>query len=133
MIVADTNLIVYLFITGDHSQKATRVVEKDPYWIAPTLWQIEFRNVLAGYIRKGMALGEAQRIMGLAIETMEARQIQPSPNLTLAIIANSNCTAYDCEFIALAKETNSRLVTADRQLLKEFPEIAVSLEDFIAG
>ena len=130
MIVADTNLIVYLYITGDQSDKASRVVEKDPYWIAPPLWQSEFRNVLAGYIRKGMSLEEAKRIMGLALDAMETRQIQPSPDLVLELIANSNCTAYDCEFIALAKETNSYLVTADRQLLKEFPETAVSLESF---
>jgi predicted nucleic acid-binding protein len=132
MIVADTNLIVYLYITGDQSDKAMRVVEKDPFWVAPPLWQSEFRNVLAGYIRKGMSLEEAKRIMGLALDAMETRQVPPSPNLVLALIANSNCTAYDCEFIALAKETESCLVTADRHLLKEFPGTAISLEDFIA-
>ena len=132
MIVADTNLIVYLYITGDQSDKAARVVEKDPYWIAPPLWQSEFRNVLAGYIRKGMSLKEAKRIMLLTLDVMEMRQIQPSPDLIIELIANSNSTAYDCEFIALAKETESRLVTADRQLLREFPETAISLEGFIA-
>ena len=52
MIVADTNLIVYLFITGDQTPLAQKVLEKDPNWIVPVLWQSEFRNVLAAYIRQ---------------------------------------------------------------------------------
>jgi predicted nucleic acid-binding protein len=66
MIVADTNLIVYLFITGDQTALAQKVLDKDPQWIVPPLWQSEFRNVLAAYIRRGMALQQAKRIMSNA-------------------------------------------------------------------
>ena len=130
MIVADTNLIVYLFITGDQTSLAQEVLSKDPYWIVPPLWQSEFRNVLAGYIRRGMFLSRAQEIMTNGMVTLENRQVIPSPEKILELISKSDCTAYDCEFIALAQQLDVLLVTADKQLLTRFPDSAISLEEF---
>lgn len=130
MIVADTNLIVYLFITGDQTTLAQNVLSKDPHWIVPPLWQSEFRNVLAAYIRRGMTLLEARQIMHNALETLEKREVIPSYEKILDLVAESECTAYDCEFIALAKQLNIRLVTADKQLLRQFSDCAISLEEF---
>ncbi len=130
MIVADTNLIVYLFITGDQTALAQKVLDKDPQWIVPPLWQSEFRNVLAAYIRRGMALQQAKRIMSNAMQTLEHRQVVPSAEDILDLVAESGCTSYDCEFIALAMQLGITLVTADKQLLKQFPNLALSLEDF---
>ena len=130
MIVADTNLIVYLFITGDQTSLAQEVLAKDPYWIVPPLWQSEFRNVLAGYIRRGMVLSRAQEIMTNGMVTLENRQVIPSPEKILELISKSDCTAYDCEFIALAQQLDVLLVTADKQLLTRFPDSAMSLEEF---
>jgi predicted nucleic acid-binding protein len=130
MIVADTNLIVYLFITGDQTLLAQTVLNKDPQWVVPPLWQSEFRNVLAAYIRRGMGLKQANQIMENAIQTLENRQVIPSNDEILELVKNSTCTAYDCEFIALAKQLDIKLVTADKQLLKQFPDYAISLEEF---
>ena len=47
--------------------------------------------------------------------------------LTLA----SSCTAYDCEFVALAKELGVKLVTSDRQILAQFPETAIAPGQFV--
>ena len=80
MIVADTNLIVYLFITGDQTTLAQQVLEKDSYWIVPPLWQSEFRNVLAAYIRRGMTLKQAKQIMENALQTLESQQVSSSAN-----------------------------------------------------
>jgi predicted nucleic acid-binding protein len=131
MIVADTNLIVYLFINGDKTPLAQEILKKDPHWIVPPLWQSEFRNVLAGYIRRGMKLAQAKRIMEEALSTFEGREVAPSSEKILDLIAKSDCSAYDCEFIALAAQLNVPLVTADRQLLSQFPKSAKSLEDFV--
>ena len=130
MIIADTNLIVYLFITGDKTALAQEVLAKDPHWIVPPLWQSEFRNVIAGYIRRGMALSQAKQIMANAILTLENHQVLPSSEKILDLISKSNCTAYDCEFIALAQQLSALLVTADRQLLSQFPDSTISLEEF---
>ena len=130
MIVADTNLIVYLFITGDQTSLAQKILDLDPQWIVPPLWQSEFRNVLAASMSRGMTLLEAKQIMEDALQTLEKRQIIPTNEKILELIAESDCTAYDCEFIALAKQLGIQVVTADKQLLRQFPDWAVSLEEF---
>ena len=52
MIVVDTNVIAYLFIKGDYSDNAMKLLKSDPVWIVPYLWKSEFRNVLTLYIRQ---------------------------------------------------------------------------------
>lgn len=131
MIVADTNLIVYLFVTGDKTPLAQEVLAKDPHWIVPPLWQSEFRNVIAGYIRRGMILIQAKQVMKNAILTLENRQVLPSSEKILDLISETDCTAYDCEFIALAQQLDVLLVTADKQLLSRFPNSTISLEEFV--
>jgi predicted nucleic acid-binding protein len=44
----------------------------------------------------------------------------------LSLAAQSGCSAYDCEFVALAQDLRVPLVTTDRQILKAFPTVAVS-------
>ena len=130
MIVADTSLIVYLFITGDQTALAQKVLVQDPHWIVPPLWQSEFRNVLAAYIRRGMTLSGAKQLMSDALQTLEKREVIPPYEKVLDLIAESDCTAYDGEFVALARELGILLVTADKQLLRQFPDWVTSLEEF---
>lgn len=46
------------------------------------------------------------------------------------LAARSGCSAYDCEFVTLARDLDVRLVTLDRQILRSFPKLAVPLEKF---
>ncbi len=41
--------------------------------------------------------------------------------------------AYDCEFVALARDLNVPLVTSDKQVLTQFPDVATSLATFVAA
>jgi predicted nucleic acid-binding protein len=45
----------------------------------------------------------------------------------LELVRDSDCSAYDCEFIALAIKLDTKLITVDKKLLKAFPERAVAL------
>jgi predicted nucleic acid-binding protein len=53
-------------------------------------------------------------------------------NRVLRLAMESRCSAYDCEFVALAQDLGIPLVTVDRRLLNAFPSIAVSIHNFIA-
>ena len=47
----------------------------------------------------------------------------------LELVSASRCTAYDCEFVALALDLEVPLITADRKVLDAFPRIAMPLSD----
>jgi predicted nucleic acid-binding protein len=133
VIVVDTNLIGYLFLTSDRSDLAELALRKDPEWAAPLLWRGELRNVLAQYVRRSLlGLEDAQRIMSAATETMNERGYEVASDPVLKLAAERGCSAYDCEFVALAQDLGVALVTTDRQVLRAFPEIAVGLDTFCA-
>lgn len=132
MIVVDTKIIVYLYLTGEHSIQAEQAAFKDTLWVAPLLWRSEFRNVLTLYVRKKfLRLEEAGQIMDRALHLMQGREYETSSHSILALAASSVCSAYDCEFVVLAQDLDVPLVTVDRQVLGQFPEVAVSLAEFI--
>ena len=64
MIVVDTNVICYRWMSSPNSVAAETALAKDPYWIAPLLWRSEFRNIMALAIRKrALTTAAAQEIM----------------------------------------------------------------------
>ncbi|MGD9366922.1 MAG: type II toxin-antitoxin system VapC family toxin [Desulfobacteraceae bacterium] len=132
MIVVDTNVIGYLFLSSEQSLSAEQALKKDSEWAAPILWRSEFRNVLALYLRKNLVtLRQAQSIMNGALELLRGREYEVPSYEVLRLVSESKCSAYDCEFIAAANDLKASLVTVDRQLLREFPSVAVSLNSFI--
>ena len=132
MIVVDTNIIGYLYLTSDHSLLAEQVLTKDPLWSAPLLWRSELRNVLALYIRKGLlSLSEAQQVMEEASRLMQDREYEVTSYQVLNLVATSTCSAYDCEFVALAKDLDIPLITTDKQILSQFSGNAISPEKFV--
>lgn len=132
MIVVDTNLIVYLLIASERSSQAEQALQRDPEWAAPLLWRSEMRNVLAVQMRTGrMSLRHAQAAMARAEELMSGREFTASSEAVLRLAEESGCSAYDCEFVALARDLGAILVTVDRQVLAAFPDTAIALELFI--
>ena len=132
MIVVDTNLLCYFFLKGEFSALAESAFRKDPHWIAPILWRSEFRNVLALYIRKSIfSLEQAQEITASAEIFMRSNEYSVPSQDVLALAVKSGLSAYDCEFVSLARDTGAALVTADKQIASAFPETSILLENFI--
>lgn len=128
MIVVDTNVVAYLYLPGEHTAKAEALLEHDPDWAAPALWRSEFRNILAGYLRrKVLTFAEACNLQNEAEGLLAGSEFEVESNAVLELVRNSDCTAYDCEFVALAKRLQVSLVTLDAKLLKAFPQHAISL------
>lgn len=133
MIVADTNLLVYLYIQGQRTRQAEIALAKDPLWVAPLLWRSEFRNTLTGLVRKkALVLEDALRIVDDAERGMAGREYSVVSHEVLQLAARSGCSVYDCEFVALAQDLGVPFVTSDRQVLKAFPNTAVALDLFAA-
>jgi len=131
MIVVDVNVIAYLFIPGPFEADARAAVRKDPEWVSPPLWRSEFRNVLALYLRiKELSLDEALSAMKQAEHWMREGERAVASAAVLSLAAASPCTAYDCEYVALAQEMGVGLVTCDKGILGAFPDVAMSLHNF---
>ncbi len=131
MIVVDTNTIAYFWIKGTYTKFAENLLAKDSEWITPFLWRSEFRNVLAGYIRKNLlTLEEAEKLINSAEEQFREKEYLVTSDLILDLVSSSNCSAYDCEYVALAKDFNIDLVTSDKKILREFPKITIPLKNF---
>jgi len=134
MIVADTNIITYLLLPTSYTSSVDSLYKIDPDWAAPVLWKSEFRNVLALYLRKEIiTLEKALQIQDIAESIMAQNEYDISSSQVLALVEKSNCSAYDCEFIALANQLNVQLVTQDKKVLKEFPSSTTSVSDFISN
>jgi len=131
MIVVDTNTISYLFLTGEFSDQAERALLKDSKWSAPLLWRSEFRSVLAQYILKNiLTLDQALEIMESAVTLMETGEYDVDSKQVLDLVNNSSLSAYDCEYVALAKALGVKLVTADKKVLEQFSGYAISIQEF---
>jgi len=133
MIVVDTNILAYLYLPTGFSEQAELLLLKQPKWIAPVLWRSEFRNVLALYLRKEILTLEQAYDIQTEAETLLAGNEYDVPSLdVLRLIEASECSSYDCEFVALAKRNNTVLVTEDKKILKQFPKITMSLAEAIS-
>lgn len=128
MIVVDTNVVAYLYLPGDLTARAEALLESDSDWVAPLLWRSEFRNILAGYMRRKTITFEIARELQSEAESLLAgAEHEVDSRLVLELLRDSDCSAYDCEFVALAMSLGTKLVTADKKLLKAFPAHAVAL------
>lgn len=128
MIVADSNVLASLYLPGEFTIAAERLLERDPDWHAPLLWRSEFRNILAGCLRRGgLAFEQAQALQREAESLLDGAEHEPDSRRVLELVQSSDCSAYDCEFVALAETLGTRLVTMDGKLLKAFPNIAKPL------
>ena len=83
------------------TQPPEALLEKDSDWAAPILWRSEFRN--------------------------EGAEFEVESSAVLELVRDSDCSAYDCEFIALAMKLDTKLVTMDKKLLRAFPKRAMAL------
>ncbi len=128
MIVVDTNVVAYLYLPGDYTETAEALLEHDADWAAPLLWRSEFRNILAGYMRrKTLTFGAARDLQLEAESLLAGAEHEVDSRRVLELVRDSDCSAYDCEFVALAMTLGVKLVTMDAKLLKAFPKHAVAL------
>ena len=132
MIVVDTNVIHYCWVRGQNTEVAQAVRRKDPDWHAPILWRSELRSVLTAYLRRGlMSRIQIADILRTADRAFVESEHIVGDDLVLDVVESSTLTACDAEFVALAGALSVPLVTADKAVLKAFPDRAITMEAFI--
>jgi predicted nucleic acid-binding protein len=123
MIVVDTNIIAYLYLPGPYTAAAEALLAAEPDWTAPLLWRSELRNILATYVRKDLiGFEQAFRIQSEAESLMAQGEHEVQSLDVLQLAKESGCTAYDCEFVALARRFGAVLITQDAKLRQAFPD-----------
>lgn len=121
MIVVDTYVLAYFYLPGEHTAVAEALFQKEADWAAPILWRSEFRNILAGYLRrKTISFAQAVSLQSEAESLLAGNEFEVESRTVLGLVLGSDCSAYDCEFIALAIKLDTRLVTMDKKLLRAF-------------
>lgn len=50
----NSGAILCPYLPSDRNADAEALLERDPEWVAPVLWRSEFRNILAGHLRRKM-------------------------------------------------------------------------------
>lgn len=134
MIVVDCNVLCYHAMPGPRTPLADRVRARDSAWCAPALWRSEFRNVLAGQVRRGaLDLATAQEVLAMSEALLRDHEFMVDSAAVLGRAAESGCTAYDCEYVVLAEDLSVLLVTSDKQVLAAFPDRAIAPERFVAS
>ena len=128
MIVVDVNVLAYLYLPGPFTSAVEKLMLLDVQWAAPRLWRSEFRNILATYMRKNLlTLEQAIDMFKSAEDLLSTNEYEVSSWQVLQLAKDSGCSAYDCEYVALARHLRIPLFTADKALLKAFPETSMAL------
>lgn len=97
MIVVDSNVIAYLYLPGEYTAAAEELLE------------------------------QANSLQREAESLLEGAEFEVESLAVWELVRDSDCSAYDCEFIALAMKLDTKLVTRDKKLLRAFPKRAITL------
>ena len=133
MIVVDSNVIASCWLLGDRTDLAQGVRFRDAEWHVPVLWRSELRSALAGYLWRGAIDSDrAEKTMAAAEDALAGCEHLVSSGVVLELAASTRLPPYDCEFVALAQSLAVPFVTEDRAVLKALPDVALTMEGFLA-
>lgn len=116
-LVLDASVALKWYVTEDDSTEALRLLDGRHRLIAPELVVTEVANIVWRLSRKQIM--SSQRSIEI-IEAVENAFVELIPQRTLSVDAYTMAAAighpvYDCCYLALAEQRDSKLITADRK------------------
>jgi len=134
MIAADANLIAQLVLEHNQTELARAIYQRDPNWVMPELWRHELLNVLANHCRFKKVSYDKLLVAWQHAITLFADSVKPvDMPLALKIAGERNVTAYDAQYLVLAKTLDIPLVTEDRKLRQAAPDLTLSMQAFLSS
>jgi predicted nucleic acid-binding protein len=131
VIVADNSVLVAFWLPGEWTELAEAVKLRDAVWAAPIIWRAEFRGILTTHLRQGLLTeAEANTAYVNAQKDLADHEFTVPTERILQLALGSDCTAFECEYVALAQDLAVPLVTVSEKVLRAFPQTAVPLTDF---
>lgn len=131
MIVVDANIIVYALTDSPHREMANRVRSIDGDWRVPVLWRHEFLNVIATLIRHGhIDEADGALLWDNAAKLLGGSEHEVNMKNAMKLAVKHDISAYDAQYVALAKEFETLLLTEDSRLLRKFPDICATLKEY---
>jgi predicted nucleic acid-binding protein len=133
MIVVDNSVLSGFAIPeDDYNRLAWKARDLDGDWHAPELVRSEFRSVCNGYLRKGEPRANIHLFSLAAEQSIVIHRLAHERVFDVLVESQKTVplSAYDAEYVALARQLGCKLVTTDKEVLKAFPDVAVRLEKF---
>jgi predicted nucleic acid-binding protein len=132
VIIADTCLVTHLFNQTALTDIAQKVLEKDSHWLLPRIWQEEYANVLSKLARKeGRDLKEVIEHFNNTVMNLKHFSIAVDNQDALKISIEKKISVYDAHFVLLALQNDIILITEDKEILKNCPDISLSMSNFL--
>ena len=132
MIVVDTNVMLRVVLGGEDGADAARLLERDGEWAAPGILMSELRNVLLGFTRRGsLTRDQAKAMIDDASLVLGDRIAEAASAQVLDVALECGLTAYDAEFVALARTLGVPLATLDDAILRGAPDVAAALQTLV--
>jgi predicted nucleic acid-binding protein len=117
-LVADTNVLIELFLPAANSESVELWWAAEPDWRLPSLWVCEFRHVHLKYLRNGsIRLGDALENLARAEDLFLPQTVVVSSSESLRLAHRAGCSSTDAEFVVLAQQLECPLLTFDQELL----------------
>jgi predicted nucleic acid-binding protein len=142
MIVVDTMNLGYLLLNHPaFSEDVREMARVDDEWCAPPLWRSELRNTFMQHVRASgdpnipgadLTLSGPVERMSAAEALIAERTLDVRSEPVLRFAHESGCTAYDCEYVALAQRLDVPLITYDEPVLDAFPDTALRPSEFLS-
>lgn len=132
MIVSDNTLLCHFFLRSNLEDLALRVRERDDEWIVPQLWKSEFANaIVKAYWACPDPLDLYYQAWDSACAVMEPCERAVDFREVIRLGSENHISAYDAQYVHLALKFGAPLVTEDGKLRRKFPDVAVSMDEFL--
>lgn len=128
MIVVDSHIIAYLLLPGEYTERAERLYCREPNWIAPQNWKIEFLDILRRYelTSKANALSLHQ-ILIEAEKLMERNTYEVTLDRAFSMARRIKSESNAGFYLALAEDRKTPFYTLRKEFLNAAPELTINL------